>query len=359
MTVQALPPNEALAGKGPARPPLRPVYDLPLPPPNLAVNGTKLVNDAAHPYRAPRPGDMRGPCPGLNTLANHGYLPRDGIASPRQIIIAAQEGFNQALSSARTAVYAGHLLNGNLEYDLLSIGGKTPKTGPNPPAPALVAGLSQHATFEGDASMTRADAFFGDNVVFNPALFEQFKNFSMIYGNGFFNHTVAAELRYHRIQQSIANNPNFDIRGFRHTTVYGEAALPGVLFVDGRATGAAIGQLDLVSAELFFKDNRFPEDFHRAAAPSSGSSAANMIFNTHPTEPGRNVNGVNTYEADLSRGGHLDRCSFYKGFIENNLKSQYPNPKGLLRRNLNKNLEFFYASFEPLGCERLYPYGQD
>jgi hypothetical protein len=28
--------------------------------------------DAAHPYQAPGPTDQRGPCPGLNTLANHG-----------------------------------------------------------------------------------------------------------------------------------------------------------------------------------------------------------------------------------------------------------------------------------------------
>ena len=82
-------------------------------------------------------------------------------------------GLNMAPSAARGAAYAGHILNGNLEYDLLSIGGKTPLTGPDPPAPALVGGLSQHATFEGDASLTRADAFFGNNFAFNPELFEQ------------------------------------------------------------------------------------------------------------------------------------------------------------------------------------------
>ncbi|KAI5118879.1 hypothetical protein M0805_003554 [Coniferiporia weirii] len=32
----------------------------------------------AHPYIAPRPNDYRSPCPALNTMANHGYLPRDG-----------------------------------------------------------------------------------------------------------------------------------------------------------------------------------------------------------------------------------------------------------------------------------------
>lgn len=32
----------------------------------------------AHAYASPGPGDIRGPCPGLNAAANHGYLPRDG-----------------------------------------------------------------------------------------------------------------------------------------------------------------------------------------------------------------------------------------------------------------------------------------
>jgi unspecific peroxygenase len=78
---------------------------------------------------------------------------------------------------ARTTTYAAHLLDGNPITDLLSIGSKTPKTGPDPPAPAIVGGLNNHGTFEGDASMTRADAFFGDNHSFNPALFEEVSAF--------------------------------------------------------------------------------------------------------------------------------------------------------------------------------------
>ncbi|TEB24437.1 Cloroperoxidase [Coprinellus micaceus] len=31
-----------------------------------------------HDFRAPQPGDSRSPCPALNTMANHGYIPRDG-----------------------------------------------------------------------------------------------------------------------------------------------------------------------------------------------------------------------------------------------------------------------------------------
>lgn len=46
--------------------------NLPSPPGPLKNTGTKLVNDPAHPFIAPGKNDIRGPCPGLNTLANHG-----------------------------------------------------------------------------------------------------------------------------------------------------------------------------------------------------------------------------------------------------------------------------------------------
>ncbi|KAG8213290.1 hypothetical protein J3R82DRAFT_11765 [Butyriboletus roseoflavus] len=38
----------------------------------------KLVYDSAHPYEPDQPGDIRGPCPGLNTLASHGAFVVNG-----------------------------------------------------------------------------------------------------------------------------------------------------------------------------------------------------------------------------------------------------------------------------------------
>ncbi|KIJ28718.1 hypothetical protein M422DRAFT_269926 [Sphaerobolus stellatus SS14] len=57
--------------------------------------------------------------------------------------------------------------------------------------------------------MTRADASFGDNHSFNETLFEQFVEFNNKFGGGNYNLTVAAELRWQRIQESITTNPNF------------------------------------------------------------------------------------------------------------------------------------------------------
>jgi len=51
--------------------------------------------------------------------------------------------------------YAAFIVDGNQITNLVSLGGKTPLTGVDPPQPATVGGLDTHAVFEGDASMTR------------------------------------------------------------------------------------------------------------------------------------------------------------------------------------------------------------
>jgi unspecific peroxygenase len=42
------------------------------PPGPMSDTSAKLVNDENHPWKPLRKGDIRGPCPGLNTLASHG-----------------------------------------------------------------------------------------------------------------------------------------------------------------------------------------------------------------------------------------------------------------------------------------------
>jgi len=43
---------------------------------------------SGHEFQAPGPNDLRGPCPGLNAFANHGFLPKNGFASIPQFIEA-------------------------------------------------------------------------------------------------------------------------------------------------------------------------------------------------------------------------------------------------------------------------------
>lgn len=47
-----------------------------------------------HSFQAPRSNDHRGPCPGLNALANHGYISRDGITSFAEVVVAINQGLS-------------------------------------------------------------------------------------------------------------------------------------------------------------------------------------------------------------------------------------------------------------------------
>lgn len=46
---------------------------------------------SGHEYVAPGPDDLRGPCPGLNAMANHNFLPHNGYATISQYINATME----------------------------------------------------------------------------------------------------------------------------------------------------------------------------------------------------------------------------------------------------------------------------
>lgn len=58
------------------------------PIPSLLFNAVDQFVDVrpgtTHQFIAPTSTDERGPCPGLNAAANHGFLPRNGIATIQQ-----------------------------------------------------------------------------------------------------------------------------------------------------------------------------------------------------------------------------------------------------------------------------------
>ena len=57
----------------------------------------KVSTTGAHAWVAPKNGDQRGPCPGLNALANHGYLPHNGVADIPTITEAVNTGTLEGL----------------------------------------------------------------------------------------------------------------------------------------------------------------------------------------------------------------------------------------------------------------------
>lgn len=51
-----------------------------------------VSNTGKHAFVAPGNGDLRGPCPGLNAMANHGYIPHNGVATITQFIQGTYDG---------------------------------------------------------------------------------------------------------------------------------------------------------------------------------------------------------------------------------------------------------------------------
>ncbi|KJZ75261.1 hypothetical protein HIM_05455 [Hirsutella minnesotensis 3608] len=119
-------------------------------------------------------GDQRGPCPGLNALANHNYIPHDGVVNSFQIIFALNRVYGVgldlgALLSALATVWAGVQFSINPRW---SINGTSPKA--SYPFHGLFGLVGEprgitagHNLLESDSSNTRGDAYetgeVGDN----------------------------------------------------------------------------------------------------------------------------------------------------------------------------------------------------
>jgi hypothetical protein len=65
---------------------------LPLTTPDFDAAAQYVDTTGEHAWKAPGKTDQRGPCPGLNALANHGYIPHNGIGSIDQFIDATMKG---------------------------------------------------------------------------------------------------------------------------------------------------------------------------------------------------------------------------------------------------------------------------
>jgi hypothetical protein len=181
----------------------------------------------------------------------------------------------------------------------------------------------------------------------------QFVEFCNRFGAGKYNLTVAGELRFQRIQESIATNPEFSLMPPRIATAYAESVFPLNFFINGSQNDT--GELDLDDALSFFRDMRFPKKFFRAEGPRGGQGI-DVVAAAHPMAPGVNNGTVNSYTPDTSSGDLSDICLVYTSFVNQKIKSLYPYPTGVLKEALNRNLNFLYEA--SLNCSQVFPYGQ-
>ncbi|KAF2639232.1 hypothetical protein P280DRAFT_454391 [Massarina eburnea CBS 473.64] len=127
---------------------------------------------SGYEYQDPKTGDKRGPCPGLNAAANHGFIERNGIVD----IVKLAEGLNKAyamgLDLATVLAVVGVGLTGDPTALAWSIGGPFNPLSPLGQQPS---GISySHNSYEGDGSITRADAYmYNDPNSVNPSRFRR------------------------------------------------------------------------------------------------------------------------------------------------------------------------------------------
>ncbi|KAJ7921464.1 Cloroperoxidase [Mycena leptocephala] len=236
----------------------------------LATKGADLggSNDD-HRWIAPKATDVRSPCPGLNTLANHGYLPRHGknISIP-MILKAAMDAFNAAPDGIIQAAKVG-LLSGD------------------DPTTMNLDALRLHNLVEHDASISRNDDALGDNLHFNETIFANLANANP--GVDYYNATSAAHVQDERLAISLRTNPNVTDTPKEVALRTRESAL--YLSVMGNAlTGIAPKKF----VQIFFREERLPiaEGWKRSNTTITADTMnpiQNMIFFvsnwTSPTQP--------------------------------------------------------------------------
>ncbi|RAO70416.1 uncharacterized protein BHQ10_006428 [Talaromyces amestolkiae] len=169
-----------------------------------------------HAFVAPdfASGDQRGPCPGLNALANHGYIPHDGVVSLAEVVPALNEVFGMGFDlglvlGVMGTVWAGDPISLNPSF---SIAGESPAIDNllNDAFGLLGTprGLNgSHNFIESDSSPFRDDLYLTyDAWTLNLTKFDSFYAMS---SNGTFGMDLIAEFAKDRFYESIATNPNF------------------------------------------------------------------------------------------------------------------------------------------------------
>ncbi|CZR61315.1 uncharacterized protein PAC_11211 [Phialocephala subalpina] len=150
------------------------------PIPSLNFNPSDQFVDVrpgtTHQFVAPSSTDERGPCPGLNAAANHGFLPRNGIATIAQTITGLGQAYSFGPEFAAALSVIAIALTGDPTSGTWSIGG------PYSPLLGLGGLLSNpegisfsHNEYESDASPARFDAYLngGDAHSLNLPRFDQ------------------------------------------------------------------------------------------------------------------------------------------------------------------------------------------
>ncbi|KAL9041544.1 MAG: hypothetical protein Q9180_001207 [Flavoplaca navasiana] len=212
-------------------------------------------------FHPPEPTDLRSPCPVLNALANHGYLPRDGRSIRAEEMNAAMVvvGVNypiRALLSAGTYLENGGnqatglfaILRNPLAYAFRRFGLRYPDQVDAEGCPCVdLDQLGRHNVIEHDVSWTRRDAAQGDNATVQKNLVEKMmasaSDGKAVDTNDF------AKLRRQRLQEQRKDNPEVRYGMLQHLSACGEIAFVQALFGGGKQKKVPIEYIEALYLE--------------------------------------------------------------------------------------------------------------
>ncbi|ESZ94018.1 hypothetical protein SBOR_5596 [Sclerotinia borealis F-4128] len=213
-------------------------------------------------WSPPGPGDVRSPCPAMNSLANHGFLPHNGRGFTIPDVIAALDTALNVGADFATAIGGA---------GLLSVPGNSLATSFD------LDNLNEHNfPIEHDASLSRADYFSSpthDNYSFNQTIFNQF--FSFYSSHSHTSIPVAAAAKYARENYEEREDTRFSYEAQQFLSSYGETAL--YLSVLGDPVN---GVADTEWVRVFFEQERLPyeEGWRRGGSQTNLESLGVMIW---------------------------------------------------------------------------------
>lgn len=167
-------------------------------------------------WTAPSSTDLRSPCPLLNSLANHGFLPHNGADISVDTLLT---GMHNALNLADGA---------KLFFQQQGAKALTVSSTGNASTFHL-SDLNAHNVIEHDGSLSRADIATGDNWSFNGTLFNETKSY---WTTDTISLTQAARALYQRQETQALANPEYDVPVAQHANALGQTAMYLGLFGD-------------------------------------------------------------------------------------------------------------------------------
>ncbi|KAL1603848.1 hypothetical protein SLS60_005440 [Paraconiothyrium brasiliense] len=225
--------------------------------------------EPGYEFQAPGPGDSRGPCPGLNLLANHGYLPRNGYVTFQQVLEATSRGFNMGADLTTVLATFAVLADGDIASESFYLGSLTGADG-----------LNRHSTVEADVSPNREDYYngCGDNHHLSSRMFKQNVGFAAADSSKQFTMEVMAKQYAANAQFSKDNNPYLYYFPFPQIVSLGAFAFYPNFFSNGTYGAGGVANYESISSivgaeydseagSFKYVPERWPENWYRRATP--------------------------------------------------------------------------------------------